>query len=137
MHTLIAVDANEQSHKLFSKFINNFEYSLDTGEKIHPVLREIRFYNIIHDTRDMDEFFTDLKEYEKGISLSGKLIQGALGLLGRFFPFLDIVDMSKYKRRHDGDKIVWRQMFPGTLPPYILILGNIPDSKNEDGQDMR
>ena len=137
MHTLIAVDATNESHKLFSKFINKFKYDVDTGESIHPVSREIRFYNVIHDERDMKEFFTDIKEYEKGLTLSGRVMQGALGILGRFFPFLDIVDMSKYERRHKGDKVVWRNMFPKTLPPYILVIGNIPDKKDEDGKDMR
>jgi len=137
MHTLIAVDATEESHKLFSKFLNNFKYKVDTGEEISPVTREIRFYNVIHDARDADDFFTDLKEYEKGITLSGRVMQSALGLLSRIFPFLDTVDMSKYERRHTGDKVIWRGLYPNTLPPYILILGNIPDSQNEEGQDLR
>ena len=136
MHLMIAVDANEVSHKLVGKFIASIPLHDKNGKERRAVAREIRLYNVIVDESCLPEFMPIIKTHEK-VSLSGRVIGSAISLLSKFFPFLSPIDTSKYER-YGGkqDKIWWREHFPGTLPPYMMIIGSIPDIKNEDELDM-
>jgi hypothetical protein len=136
MHLFVAVDANEQSHKLFKPFIQTIALKASDGTTTHACVREIRLYNIIVNERNLPELMPILKTHEK-VSLTGRGINIAMSLISKIFPFLTPIDTSKYER-HGGmqDKIWWREQMPESLPPYIMFIGSIPDIKNEKGDDM-
>jgi len=138
MHLIVALDANLESHKLFPQFIHSIPLKLRDGREFHPVTREIRFYNIILDESGLEQFMPYIKCHEKGTMLSGRSMKTALSLLSKIFPFLDVVDTDKYVKNEQpyNDKKRWREMYPGTLPPYLMVIGSFPDKKNEEGIDM-
>jgi len=122
MHLIVLAEALPQTHRKFIEWLESLQHS--TGG--HPVVREIKLYDITFKESDQERYLKMLLRYES----AGHVGMDKLELLGRIVRRLfKIEDLTKEKQR------ILKNMGPRTkqnLPfkggwIYLYIIGKIKD----------
>ena len=91
MHIYVAVDGSQDAHSKFKEFIQGIPLKARDGTITHATVRFVQVYDVVVDEYNLPELIPYIRQHEK-VSLSGRAISTAIGLLSKFFPFLSQVD---------------------------------------------
>lgn len=120
MHLIVAIEASHEGHEEFKQWIRTKEYKLD-GRIDHVFPREIRLYDLVLQEGISAEVISDLNSHRnKWESKFRRLLNSLLKLT----PLCSVPDISPSGAR---PKKNWLK---------AMIIGSLPDKKNEEGFDL-